>query len=419
MKYFLMFLLSVVWLNTHAQSATDDYTYRYLDDTVTNLIYRDIALKYSTDSKKNYLYSNNTLLDSLSSSFGKNDILTENSIFLHKAYPHPSKKYCSETEITKISHQDKKISKVGRMDSLTIIGTYRESFLAIGQYIPNLHDVQKLYEVDAESLNVKLLYDFRSLIAWEGVEDFNPRIQKAYASSKSNKLLVETGMWAGGGVDDLSYFIVDLNTSSIQNATTYYTQQNLIEKEGVGIQAFFPDVNDSMYHIETFFHDTTAESNSRRQCFILDHHFKKVASTLAKVLNVSGYRYQDNSTVALMVESETDEYIRNEGYRRGNLTFVPDYHLEKILYAIYHNQALTAYDLKPLSKQQLQLAKNMIFARHNYQFKNLYYQAFFNLFDFYSTEKMRKSRTQIMEDKLSYNDVQNSQLINQTIRRRD
>ena len=78
------------------------------------------------------------------------------------------------------------------------------------------------------------------------------------------------------------------------------------------------------------------------------------------------------------------------------------------------------YDLDPLNKQQLQLAKNMIFAHHNYyQFKDPYYQAFFNLFDFYNTEEMRKSRTQTMEGKLSRNDAQNSRLINQTIRSRN
>ena len=135
------------------------------------------------------------------------------------------------------------------------------------------------------------------------------------------------------------------------------------------------------------FHDTTTESNSRGQCFILDHRFQKVAPILAKVLNVSGYHYQNNKVASLIVESETDEYVQYEGHRRGSLLYVPDYRLEKTLYAVYHNQALTYSDLESLSKQQLQLAKNMIFARHNYQFKNPYYQAFFNLFDFYNNRK--------------------------------
>lgn len=97
------------------------------------------------------------------------------------------------------------------------------------------------------------------------------------------------------------------------------------------------------------------------------------------------------------------------------------YIFEKALYAIYHNQELSQalYDseFRQLDYHQLSILKNMVFAKHNYAFDSEFYQAFFNLFDFYDSEENRKNRTKDINKNLSYHDVQNLEKIKQALKR--
>jgi len=57
---------------------------------------------------------------------------------------------------------------------------------------------------------------------------------------------------------------------------------------------------------------------------------------------------------------------------------------DKALYDIYHNILLEKKVVETFDEWELNKLRNMVFAKHGYQFKSEYLQAFFNLFDFYN-----------------------------------
>jgi len=71
------------------------------------------------------------------------------------------------------------------------------------------------------------------------------------------------------------------------------------------------------------------------------------------------------------------------------IPFIPDPYREKAMYEIYENIELTAQDLQRFDAFDLRLLRNMIFAKHNYAFKDKFLQAYFNLYSFYSYQTNR------------------------------
>jgi hypothetical protein len=82
---------------------------------------------------------------------------------------------------------------------------------------------------------------------------------------------------------------------------------------------------------------------------------------------------------------------------------------DKALYDIYHNILLGKSVIEKFDKWELHKLKNMIFAKHGYQFKSEYLQAFFNLFRFYSN----LTKTNNVSHLLTPEDKKNLELIEQ------
>jgi hypothetical protein len=84
--------------------------------------------------------------------------------------------------------------------------------------------------------------------------------------------------------------------------------------------------------------------------------------------------------------------------------------LELAMYKAFHNGILTQQDIKGLSKKELGILRNLLFAKHNYQFDSLYYQAYFKTLDFY-VQLGRDSRTKNINHLLTEVDKANIALI--------
>jgi hypothetical protein len=82
---------------------------------------------------------------------------------------------------------------------------------------------------------------------------------------------------------------------------------------------------------------------------------------------------------------------------------------DKALYNIYNDTSLSKSDVEKFDKWELNKLRNMIFAKHGYQFQSEYLQAFFNLFDFYNNIK----KTNDVNNLLTPTDRKNLQLIQQ------
>jgi hypothetical protein len=89
--------------------------------------------------------------------------------------------------------------------------------------------------------------------------------------------------------------------------------------------------------------------------------------------------------------------------------FIPE--LDLAMYKAYNNNTLTREDLKGFGKYELDILRNLIFAKYNYDFSSEFYQAYFNLYAFYNTPEMRNSRTKDINGKLTGADKANLELI--------
>lgn len=89
--------------------------------------------------------------------------------------------------------------------------------------------------------------------------------------------------------------------------------------------------------------------------------------------------------------------------------FIPE--LDLAMYKAYNNSILKKEDLKDFGEYKLGILRNLIFAKHNYDFNSEFYQAYFNLYAFYNTPEMRNSRTKDLNGKLTGADKANLELI--------
>lgn len=89
--------------------------------------------------------------------------------------------------------------------------------------------------------------------------------------------------------------------------------------------------------------------------------------------------------------------------------FIPQ--LEITMYKAYNDTLLTEEELKGLGSYELGILRNLIFAKHNYDFSSEFYQAYFNLFAFYNHPDMRNSRTKNVNHLLTEQDKENLNLI--------
>jgi len=68
-------------------------------------------------------------------------------------------------------------------------------------------------------------------------------------------------------------------------------------------------------------------------------------------------------------------------------------------------------DLKGFGKYELGILRNLIFAKYNYAFSSEFYQAYFNLYEFYGNKEAQKSRVKDVNNKLTETDKANIKLI--------
>lgn len=258
--------------------------------------------------------------------------------------------------------------------------------------------------------NSKILFDIEK-DGWPVSSDHD--IGDLICFSDGDKIAVETAIEESGGRWKHQYFLIDIENRKLIN---FDKLNEYTEGSNKYITDEFFDVTGKYLFVPA--EETMHGETLRSKVLLFDHDFNYLQECLPRKMRIMGYNYEQDTAVSVNLHSKLDvrESRWDDHLVKAIIAYPLTVHIEKTLYAIYHNQQLSRYDLEQLNRQQLQLAKNMIFARHNYQFDSPYYQAFFNLFNFYNTEEMRKTRTRTMEGKMSINDVQNSRLINQVIR---
>jgi len=111
-------------------------------------------------------------------------------------------------------------------------------------------------------------------------------------------------------------------------------------------------------------------------------------------------------------------YIRSilDNKEKVIVNYIMNKDFEKITYQLFKGHAVTKRELNNFNSDQLNILKNLIFAKYNYAFESEFYQAFFNLFAFYNQPEKLATRTKDVNNKLTKPDMENLSNINSQIK---
>jgi len=148
--------------------------------------------------------------------------------------------------------------------------------------------------------------------------------------------------------------------------------------------------------------------NEYGNLFLINKDLKEFNS-LNRFKNLIGWNYKDGRQVSYNYISELDKkkYVRGNTYNKVIVPYKLTLGLEDSFYRIYYDQKLDKEIVKGFGLYEWSILKNFLFAKHNYGFSKPFYQAYFNLFEFYRNKEMRENRTKDVNDKLTETDKQN------------
>ncbi len=209
-----------------------------------------------------------------------------------------------------------------------------------------------------------------------------------------NKLLVTT-KYCYDGCYNLKFFLVDLNTMSIELPAINQEPDN----EMVFIDFYG---NDAKYILAESHHYTNQENNGLT---IYDYKFNVITKALSHDVERIGYNFRSNGVLSNYISVKLDDGRKAIVLYRF---FMP---LERSLLRIYSNEILLNEDLIQLKEEELSILKNMLYAKHNFKFNDLFFQAYFNLFEFYDDEKRKSNRLEGVDNLFTQADKRNLQII--------
>jgi len=235
-------------------------------------------------------------------------------------------------------------------------------------------------------------------------------------STKQKKVLYEIAEnegWDG----DYSIWGIDASTTGLlliclgnsqDEEVIYYTYD--VEKN-LAVKKDYSAYIDSreLYNSFEFSHDDISGEYMIYWTFWLNAAFDIVQPTLERkrsTSNFRGFKLKESDSYYYL-SSEIDEPLQRNGNKGVWLACRFTLEFDKCLYKIYNNELLTKNDIMQFDEWELNKLKNMIFAKHDYKFKSLYLQAFYNLFSFY------KGQNENVNNLLTPIDKKNLELIQQ------
>jgi len=131
------------------------------------------------------------------------------------------------------------------------------------------------------------------------------------------------------------------------------------------------------------------------------------------VLSFNSPLYVNNKGISVQ-NNELTNYMISSTLNSGDKVIVPfrfNPELEKLMYTSFYDGIVEENNLNVLDSLELKILKNLILAKHNYDFGSEFYQGYFNLYAFYNTPEMRNSRKKEVYGKLTRADKTNLELI--------
>jgi hypothetical protein len=245
-------------------------------------------------------------------------------------------------------------------------------------YIQNLTDGEIIDSINVNKIITKPYYGISQIIKFP---------------STSKVLLMIAYQYYGDEISDEQYYVYDLISKKVEMC-----KNNELIKNNINPMAFNVDYYD--INLEYVF----------IQNFILDKEFN-IFSKINEFCftNIYGFVFSNNEIKQLIVYSILDSKDNKKDNIGVLIPFTPDPFKEKAMYGIYENKELTISDLEQFDAFDLRLLRNMVFAKHNYAFKDKFLQAYFNLYSFY--RRNYNNRLTDVNDLLTLEDKKNLELI--------
>ena len=139
---------------------------------------------------------------------------------------------------------------------------------------------------------------------------------------------------------------------------------------------------------------------------------------LSEVLHIGSddiYAFSTISQIGINLQKgKIENYFLKSELNNGTEVIIPYKFIPRLdiaMYKAYNDTLLTNDEIVDFDQYEFGILRNLIFAKHNYDFSTEFYQAYFNLYAFYNDPEMRKSRTKDVNGKLTESDKANLKLI--------
>jgi hypothetical protein len=348
-------------------------------------------------------------------------------IYRQNIYFNPGKYFAPQKDVnTPLSYID--ATKIKIMYSVPTGKTTNYEFIFEHgiQMVPYMLDDKqiKIYLFDPETREKTLFADF-----WSEVEIRKMETGEQYTVEWISDILFINSTCAIvtiTGDYDFRYFLVNgLNNFKPYDKRSMLNARKSDEQRKVYTTYPLFVSENGEYIKEQYSYDSDKSSRSISAACIMDRHFNYIGDALPNNgevggdINVSGgVNIQNDKIKNYFLRSQTDTkdtIVKRRSfeidYKRVIVPYKFNPVLEMAMYKAYENNLLTQNDIKGLEKYELSILRNLIFAKYNYAFKSEFYQAYFNLFEFYGDYYKRNARVKDVSNKLTEADKTNLKLI--------
>jgi hypothetical protein len=212
-----------------------------------------------------------------------------------------------------------------------------------------------------------------------------------------NNKLIATVCFCDGGCTDFRYYLIDIASKEAKQLILNTKEPN---NEFYKIKFIISNGQYSLVDITNY-----GGKRENGGFFIYDQTFKEISKALDHEISAIGANYKGGIYLSDNVKSKTDDG------REVIITYVFSMPLERSLFQIFIDQPLFPEDIKKCSQYELDIIRNMVFAKHNFKFDSEFYQAYFNFYKFYRDPQKRNSRIKEVNHLLSKSDKHNLALL--------
>jgi len=234
--------------------------------------------------------------------------------------------------------------------------------------------------------------------------------------------------YAGDGCDGTRHFLV-------------YGQNKLVDVTAEVCPKYDPEVGEELddnYYSRMYFisrdkkyvkdlcHTEIYNRNTKQKVFrgyksrIFNNEFKYIGEALPTVglsTHICGFNIKNDQLLyyymftKLNTIDSTQKVNGEYTYKSVIIPYNFNPVLDLVMYKAYNNEKLNLEDIRGLEKYELDILRNLIFAKYNYAFSSEFYQAYFNLYEFYGEKEKKKSRVKDVSHLLTEIDKLNIEFI--------